>query len=284
MGFVSLSIYIGIHLSCLFVIWTGTSATALALFAATYFIRMFAITGAYHRYFSHRSYKTGRVMQFVMAVLGTTAVQKGPLWWASHHRLHHRHSDQEGDPHSPRVGFFHSHQGWIFQEEWADTTMKEVRDLAKFPELVWLNRFHFVPPVLLAFLCYWIGGFSGLIWGMGISTVVCWHVTYSINSLSHRWGSTRFDTGDDSRNNGFLAVLTLGEGWHNNHHRFMNSSRQGFYWWEIDITYYILGGLQALGLIWDMRSPPASVYAEASENRAAQRGRTSLANDPAPIR
>lgn len=282
-GMITASVYFGLHAACLLVLWTGVSAADLLLFAATYCIRMFAITGAYHRYFSHRTYKTGRLMQFFLGFLGTSAVQKGPLWWASHHRQHHRYSDQPGDPHSPRVGFMHAHQGWIFEAAWRDTTLKEVRDLAKYPELVWLNQWHIVPPILLAIACYAVGGFSGLVWGFVVSTVACWHVTYSINSLSHRWGTTRFDTGDDSRNNVFLAVLTFGEGWHNNHHRCMNSTRQGFYWWEIDITYYILRGLQFVGLIWDVRTPPESVYAEARENRAMRQAERQMLDDPAPF-
>jgi len=263
-GGVSAALYWAIHASCLVALYTGVSAADLTLLALTFWLRMFGITGGFHRYFSHRSYKTSRVMQFLLAILGTSAIQKGPLWWAGAHRLHHRYSDQPGDPHSPRVSFWYAHQGWIFDPQWHETRIGEIRDFAKFPELVWLNQWHIVPPIALGALCYGIGGLSGLVWGMAISTVACWHATYTINSLAHRWGSTRFETGDDSRNNLFFALLTLGEGWHNNHHRFMNSTRQGFYWWEIDVSYYILCGMKALGLIWDMKQPPASVYAEAT--------------------
>lgn len=269
-GDVSMWIYWGIHASCLLAFWVGVNAVDIALCLSLFWLRIFGITGGFHRYFAHRSYKTSRPMQFALAFLGTSAVQKGPLWWAGTHRVHHRFSDvEEKDPHSPRKGFWHAHQGWIFEDEWHDTRLHEIRDFARFPELVWLNQWHIVPPLVLAGLCYAIGGFSGLLWGMGISTVACWHATYTINSLSHRWGTVRFDTGDDSRNNWFLALLTLGEGWHNNHHRFMNSTRQGFYWWEIDITWYVLRGLQACGLVWDMKEPPASIYAEARANAAA---------------
>jgi stearoyl-CoA desaturase (delta-9 desaturase) len=257
--------YWAIHASCLLAFYTGVNTTDLILFAFTFWVRMFGITAGFHRYFSHRSYKTSRAMQFVLAVIGTSAIQKGPLWWAGAHRLHHRYSDLPGDPHSPRVSFWYAHQGWIFDPQWHETRIREIRDFAKYPELIWLNQWHIVPPILLGALCYGIGGFSGLIWGMAISSVACWHGTYTINSLAHRWGSTRFETGDDSRNNFFFALLTLGEGWHNNHHRFMNSTRQGFYWWEIDISYYILCGMNAVGLIWDMKRPPASVYKEAKE-------------------
>jgi stearoyl-CoA desaturase (delta-9 desaturase) len=268
-GGISAALYWAIHASCLAAFYTGVNATDIALFMATFWARMFGITGGFHRYFSHRSYKTGRVMQFLLALLGTSAVQKGPLWWAGNHRVHHRFSDQPGDPHSPRISFWHSHQGWIFKPDFEETRVTEIRDFAKFKELVWLNQWHIVPPIALAIACYAIGGLSGLVWGMAISTVAGWHSTYTINSLAHRWGTTRFDTDDDSRNNWVLALLTLGEGWHNNHHRFMNSTRQGFYWWEIDVTYYILRGLNAVGLIWDMKKPPVSVYAEATRNKLA---------------
>ena len=254
------TLYWCIHAACLLGFWFTPSVGDLALFAATFFVRMFAITGAYHRYFSHRTYRTSRVFQFILALLGTSAVQKGPLWWAANHRVHHRRSDQPGDPHSPREGVWHSHQGWIFEKEWGETRLEEIRDLTKFPELVWLNQWHVVGPILLGLSCFAIGGWSGFIWGFAISTTAAWHVTYSINSLSHIWGTRRYETDDDSRNNLLLALLTLGEGWHNNHHFHQSSVRQGFYWWEIDITYYILRGLSALGIVWDLKLPPKRAY------------------------
>jgi stearoyl-CoA desaturase (delta-9 desaturase) len=258
-------IYCGIHAACLLAFFTGVDATDIALCAGAFWVRMFAITGGYHRYFSHRTYRTGRLMQFLIGFLGSAAVQKGPLWWAATHRLHHRYSDQAGDPHSPREGFFHAHQGWIFDGRWDDTRLEQVRDLAQYPELVWLNRWHFVGPIALALFSYAVGGFSGLVWGFAISTTLAWHATYSINSLAHRWGKPRYDTGDDSRNSFLLALLTLGEGWHNNHHYYPSCARQGFYWWEIDITYYILRGMQRVGLIRDIKEPPARVYQEAPD-------------------
>jgi stearoyl-CoA desaturase (delta-9 desaturase) len=218
---------------------------------------MFAITAGYHRYFAHRSYKTSRPLQFVLAWLGCMAIQKGPLWWAAGHRRHHRYSDQPGDLHSPADGFWYSHQGWIFAGRWDKTELSRIRDFAAYPELTWLNRWHAIPPIAMGFVCYAIGGLSGLVWGVAISTTLLWHSTYSINSLAHRWGTRRYATGDTSRNNWLLALLTLGEGWHNNHHKYMASSRQGFFWWEVDISYYILRVLQWLGLVWDIREPPA---------------------------
>jgi stearoyl-CoA desaturase (delta-9 desaturase) len=258
-------VYWGIHAACFLAVFTGVSRTDLLLFGATLSLRMLAITAGYHRYFAHRTYRTSRSFQFAMALLGTTATQKGPLWWAGHHRTHHAHSDEPGDVHSPREGLWYAHQGWIFDGRWDDTPIEQIRDFARFPELVWLNRWHILPPVLLAVLCYAIGGFSGLIWGYVISTTVLWHLTYSINSLAHLWGTRRYATSDTSRNNFLLGLLTFGEGWHNNHHHYMASTRQGFFWWEIDLTYYVLRLLAALRVVWDLREPPESVLAPERE-------------------
>jgi stearoyl-CoA desaturase (delta-9 desaturase) len=253
-------VYWGIHAACLLGFWFTPSRGDLILLAATFLVRMFAITAGYHRYFAHKAYKTSRAFQLLLAVLGATATQKGVLWWAGHHRIHHKYADQpEKDVHSPRDGFWHSHQGWIFHGRWDGSSLDQIQDFARFPELVWLNRWHVVPPLLLATACFAIGGWNGLLWGFGISTVLLWHVTYSINSLAHRWGTRRYDTPDTSRNNLLLGLLTLGEGWHNNHHHYCASARQGFFWWEIDVSYYLLRALAAVGLIWDVREPPAHV-------------------------
>ncbi len=257
-------LYWGIHLSCLLALFTGVSTRDLLLLAGTLSLRIFAITGGYHRYFAHKSFRTGRIFQFVLAALGATATQKGPLWWAGLHRRHHAYTDREGDVHSPKEGFWYSHQGWIFDPRWDATPLDQIRDFARYRELVWLNRYHFVPPLLLAVACFAIGGLSGLIWGFSISTTILWHSTYSVNSLAHRWGSRRYETPDTSRNNLWIALLTFGEGWHNNHHHYMASARQGFFWWEIDVTYYLLRALEAVGLVWDLREPPASVRDAAS--------------------
>ncbi len=266
-------IYWGIHVSCLLVFWLGASTGDVLLCLATFWGRMFGITGGYHRYFAHRTYKTSRWFQFALALLGCSATQQGPLWWAGHHRNHHAHSDQPGlDPHTPRDGLWHAHQAWIFDDSMNATPLDRIRDFERYPELVWLNRWYPLPPLALAVLCFAIGGLSGLLWGFAISTVALWHSTYLINSLAHVWGTRRYETTDTSRNNLLLALLTLGEGWHNNHHHYQASTRQGFRWWEIDVTYYILRGFQALGLIWDIREPPAQVVdpdASAAVRRAA---------------
>jgi stearoyl-CoA desaturase (delta-9 desaturase) len=254
--------FIGLHLACLAVLFTGVSASALILCAATYFLRMFGITAGYHRYFAHRSFKTSRVGQFVLAWLGCSALQKGPLWWAAHHRRHHRHSDTPDDPHSPHVTtFWWSHVGWILSNDHTDTPWDDMRDWSRYPELRWLDRNHWLPGLVLAVLCWLIGGWSGLALGFLVSTVLVYHATFAINSLSHLFGSRRYDTDDDSRNNFLLALLTLGEGWHNNHHHYQSSANQGFFWWEIDISYSVLRLLSVFGLVWDLRRPGAKALA-----------------------
>lgn len=278
--------FIGMHLACLAVYWVGSSRIAIATAIALYAARMVAITGFYHRYFSHRTFKTSRVGQFVFGVLGASAVQRGPLWWAAHHRHHHAFSDRPEDLHSPRQrGFLWSHMGWFVSKRGFVPDYGRVKDLLRYPELRLLDRFDILVPVAFAVTLYVVGmilghhfpslGTSGaqmLVWGFFISTVVCYHATYTINSLSHVFGWRRYDTGDDSRNNPLLALLTFGEGWHNNHHHYPSSVRQGFYWWELDLTYYCLRVLAALGIIWDLKSIPASVRASRTRRSLPPRG------------
>jgi stearoyl-CoA desaturase (delta-9 desaturase) len=256
--------FIGLHVACLAVLFTGVDVTALLLGGIFYFARMFGITAGYHRYFAHRSYKMGRPFQFLIAFLGCSALQKGPLWWASHHRDHHRFSDTPDDPHSPHAtSFWWAHLGWILSEEHTDTPWHSIQDWARYPELRWLDRLHWVPGVLLAGVCLligygtggWAGAWSSLVCGFVISTVMLYHATFSINSLSHLIGKRRYATDDQSRNNLFLALMTLGEGWHNNHHHYQSSANQGFFWWEIDISYYIIRMMSWVGLVWDIRKP-----------------------------
>ncbi len=262
--------FVVLHLGCLGVLWVGISPVAVGVAIGLYVVRMFAITAFYHRYFSHRAFKTSRVAQFLFAVLGNAAVQRGPLWWAAHHRKHHRHSDEPPDVHSPRVhGFWWSHMGWITSRENFATDLRQVPDLARYPELRFLDRFNVVVPLLLAVSLYLTGealgaawGTSGwqlVIWGFFISTTVLFHATCTINSLSHVFGSRRYDTKDDSRNNLWLALLTFGEGWHNNHHQVPAAVRQGHRWWEIDLSSYGLAVLAWLGVIWDRKTLPAYV-------------------------
>jgi len=246
-----------VHLMCLAVFLTGIGTLDVVLCGLFYFVRMFGITGGYHRYFSHRAYKTSRWFQFVLAWLGCSALQKGPLWWAGHHRGHHLYSDTEKDPHSPITGtIWHSHVGWIVAQKHEATDYKAIKDFAKFPELQWLNNWHWVPGIVLGTACFLIGGWSGLIVGFFISTVLLYHGTFCVNSLCHLFGKRRYETTDKSRNNALVALITLGEGWHNNHHHYQSSANQGFFWWEVDISYYILKVFEKCGLVWDLRKPP----------------------------
>ena len=252
--------FVLMHFACFAAIWTGVTWQALAICIALYWLRIFAIGAGYHRYFSHRAYSTSRVFQFVLAFLAQTTAQKSVIWWASKHRHHHLHSDTEHDVHSPRhKGFLYSHLGWIFSRKHDFPDFDKVGDLMRYPELRWLHKFEQLPAVILAVLCFLAAGWSGLVVGFVWSTVLVYHATFCINSLAHVSGSTRYVTGDDSRNNWLLAVFTMGEGWHNNHHAFQSSVRQGFRWWEIDPTYYLLRALSWLGLVWDLRLPPEQV-------------------------
>jgi len=271
------------HFAALAVVFTGFSWPGVFVALALYFLRMLAITGVYHRYFSHRSYKTSRWFQFVLAMWGTSAVQKGPLWWAAHHRHHHRHSDTDKDIHSPGLhGIWWAHIGWITTTKWNKTNYDSIKDFSKYPELRWLNRQHLVAPVLLGLAVFGLGigmehtGTLGLaaahpwlattatqmlVLGFFVSTVVLYHGTFCINSFAHLIGRKRYKTGDDSKNSLILALITLGEGWHNNHHYYPGSERQGFFWWEIDITHYCLKALSWLGLVWDINTPAPKVLA-----------------------
>ena len=238
---------------------TGVTWRAVAIFVTLYTVRMFAISAGYHRYFSHRSYRTNRPVQLALALIGASAAQKGPLWWAANHRAHHRYSDTEQDVHSPQKGFWWSHVGWILCNRYKAADLDLVRDLAAFPELRFVERYNSVVPWILGGLSLLIGGWSGLVFGFFGSTVLLWHVTFTINSLSHTFGTRRFATSDTSRNNPVLAVLTFGEGWHNNHHHYPAAARQGFYWWELDVSWYALRGLAALRLVGALRRPSAAV-------------------------
>lgn len=277
--------FVLMHFACFAVFFVGWSWFALFFAVVLYCIRMFAITAFYHRYFSHKSYQTSRLGQFVFAIVGSTAVQRGPLWWASHHRSHHIHSDQVGDAHSPHQhGIFWSHTGWFLSRSNFPTRFDRVKELAKFPELRFLDRFDVIIPILFAISIYAFGswleteipelntnGWQLFIWGFVISTILLYHATFSVNSLAHTWGKRRYQTRDQSRNNFIIALFTLGEGWHNNHHHYPGSASQGFYWWEIDFTYYGLRLLSMLGLIWNIRTVPINIRESSKKINDAQR-------------
>ncbi len=252
--------FVLVHLACFAAFWTGVGLPALALGVGLYWLRIFSIGAGYHRYFSHRAFETSRAFQFVLACLSQSTAQKSVLWWAAKHRDHHLHSDTGLDPHSPRrSGFLYSHLGWIFDRRHGETDLTRISDFAAFPELRWLHRHESVPAAVLALACFLIAGWQGLVVGFFWSTVAVYHGTFSINSLAHVWGRQRYVTGDYSRNNWVLAVVTMGEGWHNNHHAYQSSARQGFRWWEFDATYGLLSLLRRMGVIWKLKFPPVEV-------------------------
>lgn len=252
--------FILIHLACIAIFWVDIQPTDWIICGVLYVVRMFGITGGFHRYFSHRAFKTSRAFQFILAFLGQCSAQRATLWWAAKHREHHKYSDTEQDVHSPvKHGFWYSHIGWILCSRGLSVDYNLIKDFRKYPELNWLGKFHSLPAVLLGVSIWLIAGWSGLVVGFVLSTVLLYHGTFSINSLSHIYGKQDYVTGDNSRNNIFLAIITLGEGWHNNHHHFPSAAPQGFRWWQIDITYYILRLLSLFGIVWDLRLPPAHV-------------------------
>jgi stearoyl-CoA desaturase (delta-9 desaturase) len=265
---------IAMHGAALAVLWTGVSGVALAVAAVLFVARAFGLTAGYHRYFAHRSYRTSRIGQLALGLLGASAAQMGPLWWAGHHRLHHRHSDRTGDPHSPVTGsLYWAHIGWLLCRRHAATPLGAMRDFARFPELVWLDRWHAVAPAAVALGCWALGaalaargfatsGAQMLIVGFLLGTLALYHVTYAVNSLAHRFGTRRYDAEDGSRNHALLALVSLGDGWHNNHHRFPRAARHGFFWWELDPTWLGLRALAALGFVSDLVPVPAEAYAE----------------------
>jgi stearoyl-CoA desaturase (Delta-9 desaturase) len=246
--------FVLLHASVVLVFFVPFTLEMIAWVTGSYFLRMFFVTAGYHRYFSHRSFKLNRFWQFVVAFMAQTSSQKGVLWWAAHHRDHHLHSDRKTDLHSPvHEGFWWSHLGWILSDEYDDYDPKRISDFSRYPELRWLNKWHVVPTVVYAVAIFLIGGFDAFVWGYLVATVMLFHGTFLINSLSHIWGTRRFATPDESRNNFLLAVVTLGEGWHNNHHHFMSSVRQGIRWWEIDVTFYVLKVLSFFRITRDLR-------------------------------
>jgi len=262
--------FVLVHLACFAAVWTGVTWQDIAICVALYWLRMFAIGAGYHRYFSHRAYSTGRVFQLVLALVALSSAQKSVLWWAAKHRHHHLHSDTELDVHSPRRrGFLYSHVGWIFSRQDSEADLVKVTDFVRYPELMWLHKLELLPAIALGVICFIVASWSGLVVGFFWSTVLLYHATFCINSLAHVRGRKRYVTGDDSRNNWLLAIFTMGEGWHNNHHAYQSSVRQGFKWWEIDPTYYILRAMSWLGIVWNLKTPPEQVLR--NEQRLAAR-------------
>jgi stearoyl-CoA desaturase (delta-9 desaturase) len=272
----SFTIFWLVQASAFLVFFVPFSAGLLALWAASHFLRAIGLTLAFHRYFAHRAFQMNRVVRFFWAFVGTAAMQKGPLWWAGHHVNHHRFADREGDPHSPAVsGVYYAHVGWFLNDvkhQRIDVTNPVIRDFSSAPEIAFLDRYFFLPPLLLALAMFAWGGMTWLVWGFCLPTVTLAHATFAINTVNHMFGTRRFETIDDSRNNALTAFFAVGEGWHNNHHRYQRAARNGFYWWEFDPTWYVIRAMAAVGLAWDVQPVPARIYEEARVRRAGLAG------------
>jgi len=286
----ALSIFIFwlVQASALLVLLVPFTWPLLALWAVSHFLRAMGLTLAFHRYFAHRAFQMNRLARFVWTFVGTAAMQKGPLWWAGHHVNHHRYADRDGDPHSPMVsGFYYAHVGWFLNDAKHDriaATNPVIRDFSKFPEISFLNTYFFVPPLLLAVVLFLAGGMPWLVWGFCLPTMTLAHATFAINTVNHMFGSRRFDTIDESRNNVLTAVFAVGEGWHNNHHRYQRAARNGFYWWEFDPTWYAIKAMQTVGLAWDVQPVPARIYEEARATKARRAARPAVSVvETAPI-
>ena len=272
--------FFAVHAACLLALYTGVTWQWVVMCVASYYVRMFGVTAGLHRYFSHRAYKTSRAFQFVLALLGSLSVQKGVLWWAANHRHHHKHSDQAEDIHSPTLrGFWWSHAGWILSTRYEDTKFEAIKDFARFPELVWLNKYFLVPPIAFFLGLFLMGGLPWLLWGGLIPTVLLWHGTFTINSLSHIFGKRRYLTTDTSKNNWLLALITCGEGWHNNHHYHQNTANQGWFWWEVDFSFYALKVLSWVGLVSDLRMPTEATRRAHLAYSDAQRAKLNPSTD-----
>lgn len=290
MKHVTMAVFWIVQASALLVFAVPCSAGLIALWAVSHFLRAIGLTLAFHRYFAHRAFQMHRAARFVWAFIGTAAMQKGPLWWAGHHIHHHKYADREGDPHSPMVsGIYYAHIGWFLNDtkhDKIDATNPVVRDFSKAWEIRLLSDYFFVPPLLLALTLFLVGGLPWLVWGFCLPTVTLAHSTFAINTVNHLFGSRRFDTIDESRNNPLTALFAVGEGWHNNHHRFQRAARNGFYWWEFDPTWYVIKLMSFVGLAWDLQPVPERIYAEARETKArrARQGRhLSVVDDSAPV-
>jgi stearoyl-CoA desaturase (delta-9 desaturase) len=269
---IQIAVFWLIQVSALLVFAVPFRWAFIGLWATSHFVRAIGLTLIFHRYLAHRAFRMNRVARFVWTVIGTAAMQKGPLWWAGHHVNHHRYADREGDPHSPAIsGFYYAHIGWFLNDTRHDRlppTNPVIRDFSNDLEIAWLERFYFLPPLVLAIALYLAGGLPWVVWGFCLPTMTLAHATFAINTVNHLSGSRRFETRDESRNNAFTAFFAVGEGWHNNHHRYQRAARNGFYWWELDLTWYVIRAMAAVGLVWDIQAVPERIYAEALANRA----------------
>jgi len=252
-------VYLALHLGAVAACWEEMFWEDLLLCLGLLQMRGFCVSAGYHRLLAHKSYKTSRAFQFLLAAGACMSLRGGPLWWVALHRHHHRYSDTERDTFTPGKGFWWSYFGWLISGRFDTTDYNLVRDLARYPELRWLNRSWLVPPSLLGLAVLVLGGWDTFLVGFCVSSVLLFHSMAGLDAFNHCVGFRRYDTGDDSRNSFLLSVLNLGEGWHNNHHHYQSSANFGFFWWEIDGTYTVLRLLARLRLVWDVRQAPARV-------------------------
>jgi stearoyl-CoA desaturase (delta-9 desaturase) len=276
-NFFQIAVFWSVQVSALLVFFVPFHPALVGLWATSHFVRAVGLTLLFHRYLAHRAFKLNRVARFVWAFIGTAAMQKGPLWWAGHHVNHHKFADRDGDPHSPMVsGFYYAHIGWFLNDtrhDRVEVTNPVMRDFSPVPELALLERCFWAPPAILAAVMYLLGGMPWFVWGFCLPTMTLAHSTFAINTVNHMFGSRRFETVDESRNNPVTAFFAVGEGWHNNHHRFQRAARNGFYWWEFDITWYTIKAMEAVGLAWDLQAVPARIYEEARAVKAQRAAR-----------
>lgn len=233
---------------------------AIALSVVLYWLAVGLGVGmCYHRLLTHRGYKTYKWLEYVMTVCATLSLEGGPFFWVAIHRVHHQNSDKEGDPHSPRDGGFWAHIGWIVtgraMTNHAPELLPYIPDLRKDKFHTWISRFHWLPITILGLVLLAIGGWPYVFWGIFFRTVVGLHATWLVNSATHMWGKRRFLTSDTSRNSFWVAILSFGEGWHNNHHAHPQCARHGLRWHEIDFNWYGIRLLKALHLAWDIKAP-----------------------------
>ncbi|KAL2463069.1 Palmitoyl-monogalactosyldiacylglycerol delta-7 desaturase [Forsythia ovata] len=257
----SIGLVVSVHLLCVFAPFTFNWGAFWVAFGLYIITGLFGITLSYHRHLSHKSFKIPKWLEYIFAYCGALAAQRDPIYWVSTHRYHHQFCDTEKDPHSPIRGFWFSHSTWLFDNNSIVAKCgkpNNVGDLEKQPFYKFLERTYLIHPIGLGALLYALGGFPYVVWGMGVRTVFVYHITWLVNSASHTWGKQVWNTGDLSRNNWWLAMITFGEGWHNNHHAFEYSARHGLEWWQVDITWYVIRLLKAIGLATDVKLPTSA--------------------------
>jgi len=244
------------HVMALVALFYFSWSNLLAALVTWWIAGSWGIGMGYHRLLTHRGFKAPKWLEYFLSFCGTLGLQSGAINWVTTHRLHHAFTETDEDPHSPRNGTYWAHMGWIFrgkaQNQDEATQLRYAPDLMKDKVHVWMSNYYWVTPIVAAVILYAIGGFSMVLWGVFLRQVIGWHSTWLVNSATHLWGSRRFETRDDSRNNGLIAALTFGEGWHNNHHAHPRSAKHGLTWYEFDVNWLQIKFLEKIGLVSDV--------------------------------